>query len=61
MALAHCLNVPISFLQEPSMADQQDFPTIQQVDKATKEDLARWYRFSIATTEEQRKTLFGVK
>jgi hypothetical protein len=39
------------------MADQQDFPTIQQVEKASKEDLARWYRFSIGTTPEQKKTL----
>ena len=43
------------------MADQQDFPTMQQVEKATREDLARWYRFSIATTDEQRKTLLRVK
>ena len=39
------------------MADQQDFPTMQQVEKASKEDLARWYRFLIGTSDEQRKIL----
>ena len=43
------------------MADQQDFPTMEQVEKASKEDLARWYRFLLGTTDEQRKTLLRVK
>ena len=42
------------------MADQQDFPTMQQVEKATKEDLARWYRFLLGTNDEQRKILHRV-
>lgn len=43
------------------MANQQDFPTLEQVNKASKEDLARWYRFLLGTTDEQRKTLLRVK
>jgi hypothetical protein len=43
------------------MAGQQDFPTLQQVEKASREDLARWYRFLLGTTPEQRKTLLRVK
>jgi hypothetical protein len=43
------------------MADQQDFPTMEQVEKASKEELARWYRFLLGTTDEQRKTLLRVK
>lgn len=39
------------------MAGQPDFPTLQQVDKADKEQLARWYRFLLGTTDEERKTL----
>lgn len=39
------------------MADQQDFPTMQQVEKASKENLARWYRFLLGTNDEQRKIL----
>jgi hypothetical protein len=39
------------------MADQQDFPTMQQVERARKEDLARWYRFLLGTTDDQRKVL----
>jgi hypothetical protein len=39
------------------MAGQQDFPTLEQVEKASREDLARWYRFLLGTTDEQRKTL----
>jgi len=39
------------------MADQQDFPTMEQVEKANKIKLARWYRFAIATTSEQLKIL----
>jgi hypothetical protein len=38
------------------MADRPDFPTIEQVRKATREQLARWYRFlpSGDTTEQQK-------
>ncbi len=39
------------------MAGQQDFPTLEQVNKADKEQLAKWYRFLLGTTDEQRKTL----
>ncbi len=42
------------------MADQQDFPTIQQVEKASREELARWYRFLLGTNDEQRKILHRV-
>ena len=43
------------------MAGQQDFPTDEQVEKASKENLARWYRFLLGTTPEERKTLLRVK
>jgi len=38
------------------MADRPDFPTTKEVQKATKEQLARWYRFlpSGDTPEQQR-------
>jgi hypothetical protein len=39
------------------MAAQQDFPTMEQVNKADKEQLAKWYRFLLGTTAEERKTL----
>jgi len=39
------------------MAGQPDFPTMNQVEKADKVQLAKWYRFLLGTTEEQRKTL----
>jgi hypothetical protein len=39
------------------MGSQPDFPTLEQVEKADKEQLARWYRFLLGTTDEQRKTL----
>ena len=39
------------------MAAQQDFPTLEQVNKADKEQLAKWYRFLLGTTAEERKTL----
>jgi hypothetical protein len=39
------------------MGSQPDFPTVEQVEKASKEDLARWYRFLLGTTNEQRKIL----
>ena len=34
-----------------------DFPTKEEVDKASLEQLASWFRFSRATDDEQRKTL----
>jgi hypothetical protein len=39
------------------MAAQQDFPTMEQVNKADKEQLAKWYRFLLGTTADERKTL----
>ena len=30
---------------------------MQQVEKASKENLARWYRFLLGTNDEQRKIL----
>ena len=39
------------------MAAQPDFPTLDQVEKANKEQLAKWYRFFLGTTPEQRETL----
>ena len=36
--------------------DRPDFPTLDQVEKADREQLARWYRFLAAgDTSEQRK------
>jgi len=42
------------------MGNQPDFPTLEQVEKASKQDLAHWYRFLLGTTPEQRKTLHRV-
>jgi len=39
------------------MGNQPDFPTLEQVEKASKQDLARWYRFLLGATDEQRKIL----
>jgi hypothetical protein len=39
------------------MGNQPDFPTLEQVEKARKQDLARWHRFLLGTTDEQRKIL----
>lgn len=39
------------------MSSQPDFPTIAQVEKASQEELARWYRFLLGTTDEERKIL----
>jgi hypothetical protein len=39
------------------MAAQPDFPTLEQVEKANKEQLAKWYRFLLGITAEQRETL----
>lgn len=35
----------------------EQFPTPDQVAKASREDLARWYRFLLATTSEEQKIL----
>jgi hypothetical protein len=38
------------------MVDRPDFPTMEQVEKATHEQLARWYRFlPSGDTKEQQK------
>ena len=39
------------------MAAQPDFPTLDQVEKANKERLAKWCRFPLGPTPEQRETL----
>ena len=40
------------------MSDRPDFPTMQQVEKADKEQLARWYRFlSSGESEEQQRII----
>ena len=33
------------------------FPTLDQVSKASREDLARWYRFLTPTTTEEQRVL----
>ena len=35
----------------------EQFPTLDQVAKASREDLARWYRFLLATTSEEQRVL----
>ena len=38
------------------MVDRPDFPTMEQVEKATEEQLARWFRFlPSGDTEEQQR------
>ncbi len=39
------------------MSNQLDFPTMEQVEKASHEDLARWYRFLLASGKEQQSIL----
>ncbi len=39
------------------MSNQPDFPTIARVEKASREDLARWYRFLLPTGKEQQAIL----
>ena len=39
------------------MSKQLEFPTIDQVEKATLEDLARWYRFLLPSGKEQQAIL----
>jgi len=49
----------IAFLWEPSKAldNKLDFPTMNQVMKASHEDLARWYRFLLPNDKEQQAVL----
>jgi len=35
------------------MKSQLEFPTMDQVEKASHEDLARWYRFLLPSGKEQ--------
>ena len=37
-----------------------DFPTMEQVEKASREQLARWYRFLLAQDEGQQKILDAI-
>jgi len=39
------------------MNNQLEFPTIDQVMKASHEDLARWYRFLLPSGKEQQAIL----
>ena len=40
------------------MTDRPDFPTMEQVEKASHEQLARWYRFlPSGDTSEQQKIM----
>jgi hypothetical protein len=39
------------------MSSQLEFPTTDQVEKATHEDLARWYRFLLPSGKEQQAIL----
>jgi hypothetical protein len=48
---------PTPGVDSESRNDKLDFPTIEQVHKASHEMLARWYRFLIATDESQQETL----
>ena len=40
------------------MVDRPDFPTMEQVEKASREQLAKWYRFlPSGETREQQKVV----
>jgi hypothetical protein len=39
------------------MSYQLGFPTLGQIEKATREDLARWYRFLLPNGKEQQAIL----
>jgi hypothetical protein len=40
------------------MLDRPDFPTLEQVEKASQEQLAKWYRFlPTGNTAEQKKIM----
>lgn len=44
--------------EEDGMGDRPDFPTMEQVEKADYEQLARWYRFlPSGDTAEQKKIM----
>lgn len=44
------------------MGDRPDFPTMEQVEKADHEQLARWYRFlPSGDTAEQKKIWIGLR
>lgn len=38
----------------------ETFPTLEQVSKASREELARWYRFLLPTGQEQQKILDAI-
>ncbi len=43
------------------MSDRPDFPTMEQVQKASVEDLARWYRFlPVGDTREQQEIMDSI-
>jgi len=39
------------------MSNQLEFPTMDQIEKASREDLARWYRFLLPNGKEQQAIL----
>ena len=39
------------------MTNRTDFPTMDQVEKASHEDLARWYRFLLPADKNQQAVL----
>jgi hypothetical protein len=39
------------------MDKRPDFPTMDQVEKASHEQLGRWYRFLLAETAEEEKVM----
>jgi hypothetical protein len=39
------------------MNNQLEFPTIEQIEKGSREDLARWYRFLLPNGKEQQAIL----
>jgi hypothetical protein len=39
------------------MGDRLEFPTLSQVENATHEELARWYRFLLPETDAQQKIM----
>jgi hypothetical protein len=45
------------FFREPTMTNKLEFPTLDQVMKASHEDLARWYRFLLPNDKEQQDIL----
>ena len=46
------------YREEDGMGDRPDFPTMEEVEKADHEQLARWYRFlPPGDTAEQKKIM----